>query len=272
MWCDAHNHLHDHRLDPFRPELMRQLPLAGITAAVVNGTEPADWPAVAALCEAHSWLLPSFGLHPWRVPQRPDSWLTALAALLQRFPQAAVGEIGLDAWIEGHDLADQGTVLAAQLELATAHQRPATIHCVRAWEPLRQFIRSHPMPPRGFLLHAFSGPASLIPFFVEHGAFFSFSPYFLHPRKAKARDAFQLIPRDRILLETDAPDLAPPPEAGPWTFPNGAHNPLSLPATAQTLAHDLAISPEDLAALTTANFHRLFGPPRTMDSPRSELT
>jgi len=272
MWCDAHNHLHDHRLDPFRDEILRALPAAGITAAVVNGTEPADWPAVAALCEAHPWLLPSFGLHPWKVPQRPEAWLTELDDLLQRFPQAAVGEIGLDAWIEGHDLADQTDVFAAQLELASARQRPATIHCVRAWEPLRQFVRSYPMPPRGFLLHAFAGPASLIPFFVDHGAFFSFSPYFLHPRKTKAREAFQLIPHDRILLETDAPDLAPPPEAGPWTFPNGAHNPLSLPATAHALAHDLSLSIGELAALTSSNFHRLFGPPGTRDSPRSELT
>jgi TatD DNase family protein len=260
MWCDAHNHLHDERLDPFRQELLSALPRAGILSAIVNGTQPSDWPAVADLCSQQPWLVPAFGLHPWRVPARPASWLALLDSFLSRYPLASVGEIGLDAWIEGHDLADQIPVLAAQLELASAHQRPATIHCVRAWEPLRQFVRTHRMPPRGFLLHAFSGPVTLIPFFVDHGAYFSFSPYFLHPRKTKAREAFRSIPPHRILLETDAPDLAPPPEAGPWTFPNGAHNPLSLPSTAAALAHDLAMPPEDLASLTTANFQRLFQP------------
>jgi len=268
MWCDAHNHLHDSRLDPWRDELIRQLPATGISAAVVNGTPPDDWPRVASLCSQHPALLPAFGIHPWQAPHRPPDWESTLESLLLQHPEASIGEIGLDAWIEGHNLADQSDLFLAQIQLASKLDRPVTIHCVRAWEPLRQLLLRHPMPHRGFLLHAFSGPPALIPFFVARGARFSFSPYFLHPRKTPARLAFQSIPLDRILIETDAPDLPPPADFGPFLLPNGAHDPRSLPAVASLLAADLGLSPQSLAAITTTNFQQLFTPhPPSLSTP-----
>ena len=260
MWCDAHNHLHDARLSPWAEELPAAMASVGITAAVVNGTHPDDWPAVTALCARHPQFLPAYGVHPWKAPQRPHDWEASLLTAVADNPLASVGEIGLDAWIEGHNLADQSALFLSQVAVAAEFDRPVTVHCVRAWEPLRQLLRRHPMPRRGFLLHAFSGPPALIPFFVECGAFFSFSPYFLHPRKTAARAAFREVPADRLLIETDSPDLAPPDDFGPWHLPGRLHHPCSLPHAAAALADDLALSVPELAALTSANFRRLFLP------------
>src|SRR5690349_7823144 len=117
MMIDAHNHLHDTRLAPWREGLLRELPVLGVRCAVVNGTREDDWPAVAALAAGTSWVLPSFGLHPWYVVQRTAQWREALVAQLDAHPAAGVGEIGLDRWIEGYDWEAQRECFTAQLAL-----------------------------------------------------------------------------------------------------------------------------------------------------------
>ncbi len=258
--CDAHNHLHDGRLRPWLGELLRTLPGQGIRHAVVNGTRPGDWPSVVQLCTANPWLTPSCGLHPWYVNDAPARWQESLGTLLQQHPQMHIGEIGLDTWIAGHDPLLQREAFSAQWHLAVQHDRAISVHCVRAFEPLRQALRKLPHNRRGFLLHAYSGPADLVPFLVEKGARFSFSPYFLQPRKARERSVFaNHIPEDRLLIETDAPDLAPPPESGPWLLAEKLHDPRSLPMTCAALAALRGLTPAATAALTTRNWLDLFG-------------
>ncbi len=261
-FTDAHNHLQDTRLDPHRAELLRSLP-AIVSHAVVNGTRESDWPAVAALAREHPWITPSFGLHPWHVNTRTSSWKTALLAHLDANPRAAIGEIGLDRWIEGHDLAAQTECLRSQLAIAAERDLPATIHCIRAWGALADALASSALPARGFLIHAYAGPAEMVPGFVKMGAFFSFSPSFLHERKSAQRETFRQIPADRLLAETDAPDLAPPPDQNPHPLESPDHTPINHPANIATAFHALAqlrATPiEDLRALIATNFTCLFG-------------
>lgn len=263
--CDAHCHYHFDSLKPFADEALAVARReAGLTAAVVNGTRPEDWAAVTAFCEEHPWALPAYGIHPWHAASRAEDWERRLRALLVNTPRASVGEIGIDHWIEGHDTGDQLRLFLRQLDIARELGRPATLHCVRAWEPLRQALRRHPLPEAGFLLHAYSGPENLIPFFVERGAFFSFSPSFLSDRRQSRREAFRLMPRDRILLETDAPDLGPPPERNPFPLTDAAtctplNHPANLALSLQSLSQVLELPEAGTAALTTANWLRLFG-------------
>ena len=112
---DAHNHLHDPRLAPHLPAILAELACLGVTRAVVNGTREDDWPAVAALARAHPWIVPSFGLHPWHIATRSPDWLAHLREQLDAHPGAAIGEIGLDRWIAGHDPEAQREVFIAQL-------------------------------------------------------------------------------------------------------------------------------------------------------------
>ena len=131
---------------------------------------------------------------------------------MESHPNAGVGEIGLDRWIEGHDPKVQSEVFLPQLALAAELNRPATIHCLRAWGALDELLRTHPLPKRGFLLHAYGGPQEMVAGFAKLGGYFSFNAYFLHERKARQREVFRHIPADRLLVETDAPDMRPPDE------------------------------------------------------------
>src|SRR5688572_27524808 len=103
---DAHNHLHHERLVPHRDGIFAALADLGVEHAVVNGTCEGDWDAVAAMAAERSFVIPSFGLHPWSVPERSSQWVERLRALLEAHADAGVGEIGLDRWIEGYDLED----------------------------------------------------------------------------------------------------------------------------------------------------------------------
>ena len=258
---DAHNHLHDARLRPHLPAILAALDLQ---CAVVNGTSEDDWPAVAALAARHSWVLPSFGLHPWKVRARSLQWLDELRRYLDAHSGAGIGEIGLDCWVEGHDLADQTAVFIAQLALATERNLPVTIHCLQAWGALWESIRTPPLPERGFLIHAYGGSMEMMREFAKRGAYFSFSPYFLHARKAAQRTVFGAIPADRLLVETDAPDLRPPDDQNPHPLCGESGAPINHPANIaiayEGLARIRGTTVETLAASVAENFSRLFGP------------
>ena len=260
---DAHNHLHDPRLARHLPAILAELARFGITRAVVNGTREDDWPAVAALARDQPWITPSFGLHPWHTATRSPHWLAHLCAQLDAHPGAAIGEIGLDRWIAGHDPEAQREVFTAQLALATERNLPVTIHCLRAWGPLWDILRTHPLPARGFLLHAYGGPAEMVHGFVKRGAYFSFNAYFLHDRKAAQRSVFQHLPADRLLVETDAPDLRPPDDQNlhPLLAPDGTpiNHPANLALAYSALAKLRDSRAAELTGQIALNFARLFG-------------
>ena len=263
-FLDAHNHLHDARLAPHRAAILEQLAQLPLKGAVVNGTREDDWDAVATLSREQSFIIPSFGLHPWYVASRTLHWLDNLRAQLESHPNAGVGEIGLDRWIEGHDPILQNEIFLRQLALATELNRPATIHCLRAWGALDELLRAHPLPKRGFLLHAYSGPAEMVAGFAKLGGYFSFNAYFLHERKTRQREVFRHIPADRLLVETDAPDMRPPDEFTSFPLHDAGGKSLNHPAhialAYQHLAEIRGMPVEALAHQVAENFARLFGP------------
>ena len=249
---DAHNHLQDARFDSIRSRVIADMRESGITRCVVNGTCPEDWPKVAELAEQYpDFIIPSFGLHPWKKPT--DDWLDQLLHYLDHTPHACVGECGLDRWMENHDLELQKRVFIAQLEIAATRNLPLSIHCLKAWGPLLEILSSHPLPQRGFLLHSYGGSTELVHPFSKLGAYFSFSGYFLHPRKSKVIETFQSTPKDRLLLETDAPDMLPPRSAITHSLEEGINHPANLASISDTISRKLDIS------LVKSNFHRFFG-------------
>lgn len=258
IYLDAHNHLHDARLASHRASIFEELRRIGLARASVNGTREADWDAVKAL----GFGTASYGLHPWHVNGRSAAWLDRLRELLLAVDRAPVGEIGLDRWVEGHDLAVQTPLLVAQLDLAAELRRPATLHCIRAWGALWDVLRERTLP-RGFLLHAFAGPAEMAAGFAQRGAYFSFSPSFLHERKSAQREAFRDLPLERLLVETDAPDLRPPDDRNPrpLTAPDGAaiNHPANIDLAYAALAELRGMALPELAGIVAENFTRLFG-------------
>lgn len=274
---DAHNHLQDEWLLPHLDDIAADLTTAGIAGAVVNGTTPDDWPQVSALASRFSWVVPSYGLHPWDCGNRPADWLGRLEARLATEPRAHVGEIGLDRWILDRakpddprlaglrraPLEEQTEVFTAQLALAAADNRAASIHCIDAWGALFDTLRAAPLPSRGFLLHAYAGPVELIQAFADLGAYFSFNGSFLDPKRENQRLTFKSVPGGRLLIETDAPAM---PLRSPWRRhalpdrPGGTpvNHPANLAGVYAGLADYLGTPPHRLAGQVEENFQRLF--------------
>ena len=259
---DAHCHLQDPRLGPHLDRALEQCRSSGIHRWIINGTRESDWPAVAALSERIEGAEAAFGLHPWWQAERSSNWLSALEARLLQRPAAGIGETGLDRWMPGHDITDQLAVLREHLALSRQLSRPITLHCLKAWPELAGAVRDCPPSERGFLLHSYAGPAEMVPRWVRTGAFFSFSPAFLHPRKAHLRSMFREIPLERILIETDAPDMAPPPEMALLPLAEKAGGPLNHPLNLclclGALAADRGLTPEALGEIFEQNAGRLF--------------
>ena len=208
-WTDAHNHLQDPRLGNPAP-VIAAMRAAGVRRCVVNATREADWAAVEDLALAHpDFVIPAFGIHPWQAHTAKEGWRQRLQEMLEKHPQASIGECGLDQWVSSPPIEIQRPVFRAQVSLAREMDRPITIHCLKAWGPLFEVFAQSPPPPC-FLMHSFGGSIETARRLIPPGAFFSFSGYFLHGRKSAAIEVFRQLPRDRILLETDAPDMLPP--------------------------------------------------------------
>lgn len=253
---DCHLHLQDPRLAARLPEILETLRSLGIVRLVVNGTHPDDWDRVATLASDCPEVIPSFGLHPWRAGTEPEDWLADLESRLRADPRAGIGEVGLDRWIKGSDFARQQEVFSSQLQLAAEFDRPVTIHCLQAWGTLADILEAAPLP-RGFLLHSFGGPVEMVDRFVALGAWFSVSGYFFRPCKETKLAVFDRMPRERILIETDAPDMLPPPEMIRYPVEDSnplANHPGNLVAVYEALARRFAMPLDDLVHLVGKNF------------------
>jgi TatD DNase family protein len=277
VYYDAHNHLQDAWLTPYRAQVFKDLAHLPLRRAVVNGTSQSDWPDVGSLAREHAFVLPSYGLHPWNVGNATDSWRAELLRALDANPHAAIGEIGLDRWILDRarpddprlaglrraTLSEQLTCFQWQLNLAANRNLPATIHCIDAWGALHDALRDTPRPARGFLLHAYGGSADLAREFAALGAYFSFNGYFLGERQAAKRAVFASLPADRLLVETDAPAMPPPPTHRPYSLPgladgNLVNHPANIVSNYEGLAQIRGTTVELLAAQVARNFEALF--------------
>lgn len=258
MWVDSHNHLHDPRLGE-AASLIAAMRAAGVGRCIVNATREADWADVETLAASEpDFVLPAFGIHPWHAHTAGSGWQEKLHRLLKQHPQASIGECGLDQWISHPAIEVQRPVFLDQLRLARELDRPLTIHCLKAWGALFEALAEAP-PPSRFLMHSFGGSIETARRLIPSGAYFSFSGYFLSDRKSAVLDVFRQLPPDRILLETDAPDMLPPADFISHPLPEKRNHPANLAAIGRALAAALAIEPERFADLTTENSARCFG-------------
>ena len=275
---DAHNHLQNEWLAPHLDQIAADLQDTGIAGAVVNGTNSDDWSTISALASRFSWVIPSYGIHPWDCGNRAENWQGLLESRLASEPRAQIGEIGLDRWMLDRakpddprlagmrraPLEEQLEVFIWQLEFAAAQDRAASIHCIDAWGAMFDALRSARVPAQGFLLHAYSGPSEMIKSFVDLGAYFSFNGSYLDPKRTNQRETFQSVPADRLLVETDAPAMPLRSDWNRCTLPTQANGKaLNHPANIAGVYEGLAeLTDQPIARLVAQvemNFGRLFG-------------
>jgi TatD DNase family protein len=175
--------------------------------------------------------------------------------MLEENPAAGIGECGLDGWVKSPAMPVQTAVFLDHLRVQRETRRPLTIHCLKAWGPL--FDAFAAVPPRpGFLMHSFGGSWETARRLVAMGAWFSFSGHFLHPRKVAVVGVFRKLPKDRILLETDAPDMRPPDDFITHPAGSGVNHPANLPRIAEGLAAALDMDARELMPLIADNARR----------------
>ena len=219
---DVHVHLQDARLGATWEEVERYVRLAneaGVTRFVCSGTSPADWNRVRELARRIDGVIPTFGTHPWWARKiSGETWVPVLAELLASVvakdgtSKAFLGEVGLDFAVEDCDEVEkreQERVLRAQLDLADALGIPVVLHSVRANDVVLNLLSKYAHIP-SLLLHNWTATQREIERAVELGAFFSFSSRGARPNASRAKETIVNAPFDKILLESDAPQLIPP--------------------------------------------------------------
>ena len=265
-YYDAHTHLCDTRLDRVRETFLAQRQTLQINRVVVSGTSETDWPRVHQLATRFpDFVIPTYGLHPWFAPHRHSDWKEKLHVYLAS-RNAGLGEIGIDKWKRDLSFPDQMRVFQEQLELLSEYPRPCIIHCLKAWDDLYGAIKQNPaLGHSGFLLHSYSGPRHLIPKFAECGGWFSISGYFAQPRKLKQREILSTLPINRLLVETDSPDMLPP---APYlshpikesTSREPINHPANLESIYQFVANLFGLSISDFSRQIALNFKEFYGP------------
>ncbi|MDQ8184429.1 TatD family hydrolase [Pelagicoccus sp. SDUM812002] len=259
-YYDSHCHLQDGRLSAFTSDVLELYKRLGVAEVVTNGTGPDDWEAVAVLARDSELVKPSFGVHPWKVNKVVAHWKLVLSQFWDLYPEAGVGEIGLDRWIEGHDLAKQEPVFLWQLRQAAERDMPVSIHCLRAWGRMQELLNEGPLPARGFLLHSYGGPLEMVQPLAKLGAYFSISGYFELENKEKQRTALKEIPLDRILIETDAPDMLGPNSSERYRFndDDSLNHPANIVNVYAFVARLFDMPLEELAGQVESNYLRFF--------------
>lgn len=259
---DAHCHLQDPRLAPILPGVVERARDAGIQWFASAGSSEADWAPLRDLAVAG--LVRGYGLHPWYVGDRSPRWLQSLASFLEE-PGSFVGEVGLDHLLRDRDEAAQVQVMREQVDLARSLGRPFVIHAVRALEPVEALLSDQGPFPDGFLCHAFRGPVDRIPSLLRLGGHFSIAATVLRTRNRKVRDAAVAVPLERLLVETDAPDLAPDAALDLQVGPDGRalNEPMVLRRVLACVAELRRQDPELLARTTAENAARFYRFPPT---------
>jgi TatD DNase family protein len=259
---DAHVHLQDERLAPVLDGVLAEARAAGVGGACCCASHPGDWDATAALparAEAFGLRLQAaFGIHPWYCDGLPADWLDRLEGLLTAWPAAAMGEIGLDGLRPEPPREVQRRVFDAQLALAARLGRTVVVHAARAWGAVADALRPWSGRLPGFAVHGFAASAPVLADLAGQGAYFSFAGTVCNPVARRVHEAAARVPADRLLVETDAPDLFP--AGGRPALPDTRLNqPANLPLVIAALARQRGLPAADVAALTTANAARLFG-------------
>jgi TatD DNase family protein len=248
---DSHCHLDDRQFEGDREEVVERALAAGVSGilAVGTGEGPPDLEAGIRLAERYQFVLASVGVHPHDAAKATPDTFHRLRQLLRHPKVVALGEIGLDYHYNFAPPERQCEVFAEQLHLAAEAGKPVIIHTREAWEDTMTLLER--LNPGAGIMHCFSGGPEEARRALTLGFHISFAGIVTFSKAQRVRDAARHTPLDRLLVETDAPYLAPAPYRGK------RNEPAFVVETARCLA-ELRGEPFDfLAAETTRNFQRL---------------
>lgn len=267
MLIDSHAHLDSQRYDEDRDALLARAWQAGVRTvlSIGIGDGPDTMHRAVELSREYAGrpeiphILASAGIHPHEAQLADEAALAKLDNLLQQPEVIACGEIGLDYFYDHSPRETQKSVFSKQMEMAAAHKKPIIIHCrpsdnsTNAWDDTLQMIESEWAPKGlGGILHCFTGEWDHARRAMDCGFLISFAGNITFPKAQPIRDVAVQVPLDRMLVETDAPFLAPVPNRGK------RNEPAWVAGVAEKLAEIRNVPVDEIASRTTENFHRFF--------------
>lgn len=250
---DSHCHLDFPDFEGRLNEVISSAADAGVHRMVTICTKLKNEPAVRAIADAHDPVFYAAGTHPMSVASEPMATVDALIAVAQHPKCVGIGETGLDYHYTAESAEAQKTSLRLHIEAARETDLPLIIHARDADDDMAEILaQEHARGAYSCVMHCFSSSAKLAQAALDLGFYLSMSGITAFPKSQELRDIFAAAPIDRILVETDAPYLAPPPHRGK------RNEPAYSAFTARRGAETFGMTYPDFAAQTEANFERLF--------------
>ena len=252
---DTHTHLDFPDFDADRQALMAQSRALGVREMVVLGVYQGNWQRVWELVQSDPDLHAAFGLHPVYLEDHRPEHLTELGDWLGRLAGhrqlCAVGEIGLDYFIETLDRERQQALFDAQLQLAVDFHLPALIHVRRSHAAVIATLKRFKLKRAG-IIHAFAGSQEEAREYIKLGFKLGLGGAATWPQALRMHKVIARLPLEAVVLETDSPDMAP------VMYPGQRNSPEHLPDICVALAQRMGLSPSALAEASSRNACELF--------------
>lgn len=255
MLVDTHCHLDFDRFDEDRDEMIQRAVEAGVRKMIVPAVDLETIPQVLALTEKSQWLYAAVGVHPNSTANLPENWLEQIREYAAHHKVIAIGEIGLDYYWDNSPKETQHKAFSAQLELAFDLELPVIIHNREASADVLSHLRDCSLSEidKAGVLHSFMADWDTAVDAVDLGYFLGFTGPITYKKNDELREIATEMPLDRILVETDAPFLAPQVKRGK------RNEPAYVQYINDFIAELRGVSPELMANMTTENAACLFG-------------
>ena len=250
MLVDSHSHFDAREFDPDRGAAHARALAAGVVAQVVPAVDAAGWPKLKTVCAELPGLYPAYGLHPMYLDAHRPIHLEELAGWIERGSPVAVGECGLDYFVDGLDHEAQQVYFDGQLRLARDFDLPVIVHARRAVDAVVASIRK--VGGLRGVVHSFSGSAEQAAQLHKLGFLLGIGGPVTYERANRLRGIVATMPLEQLLLETDSPDQ-------PGAAHRGQRNePAHLPEVLDIIATLRKATRDEIACATSANARRLF--------------
>lgn len=249
---DSHCHVDEPRFDEDRDEALARMRECGVSHYAVIGSDMASSRHSADFAAAHEGCYAAVGIHPHEAKTMQPGDLDLLAAWFKEDKVVALGEIGLDYYYDLSPRDVQARVCEEQMELAYSLDVPVCYHIRDAHADMIELMKRHKERLPGGIIHCFSGSWEIAKEYLKLGYYISFAGPVTFKKAPKLQEAALNIPRDRLLIETDSPYLAPEPVRG------RRNEPANVRYVAEKLAALRGESLEDVAAYTAQNAMRVY--------------
>lgn len=246
MLIDTHCHLDAGEFGADRDEVIQQALQRGVGVMVVPAVDRNNFAEVAALSEKYPQCAFALGIHPMYVDGAKPEDMDYLAGLIRQKKPVAVGEIGLDFFVEDYHRERQEFFFVEQLKIARNFDLPVILHVRKSIDTVLKHLRK--VRVRGGIAHAFNGSRQQAEEFIKLGFKLGFGGAMTYPRASRIRKLAATLPVEAIVLETDAPDI--PPE---WLGNHGRNSPGELLKIAEVLAQLRDMNLAQVAEITTKN-------------------